>query len=144
LEPAGRRGIGGKSISRAAGCQQGSPPLALCPREAPDSAVRVARDGSMNRLRTSLALAVLVVTALSGCLKKASWIANEQGGFTLFANVESVDQAVVRFHRSARDLCGTWPYTLTQPAVVAQNVQGRGWGPPSTVLDVRSELTCNR
>jgi hypothetical protein len=98
----------------------------------------------MNRLRTSLALVALLVGAASGCLKRASWIANDKGGFTLFANVTSVDQAVVRFHRSAQDLCGTSPYTLTQPAVVAQNVQVSGWGPPSTILDVRSELTCNR
>jgi len=106
--------------------------------------VRVAR-GSMKRLRTSLVLAALLLAATSGCLKKASWIANDKGGFTLFANAASVDQAVVRFHRSAQDLCGpSSPYSLTQPAVVAQNVQGSGWGPPSTILDVRSELTCNR
>ena len=105
--------------------------------------MRVAR-GSMKRLRTSLVLAALLLAATSGCLKKASWIANDKGGFTLFANAASVDQAVVRFHRSAQDLCGASPYSLTQPSVVAQNVQATGWGPPSTVLDVRSELTCNR
>jgi len=98
----------------------------------------------MTRVRTFL-VAALVLTAASGCLRKASWIANEKGGYTLFANVQSVDQAVVRFHRSALDLCGaSSPYTLTQPTVVAQNVQATGWGPPTTILDVRSELTCNR
>ena len=97
----------------------------------------------MTRVRIFLLLTV-VLTAASGCPRKASWIGNDQGGFTLFANAQSVDQAVVRFHRTARDLCGPSPYTLTQPAVVAQNVQSSAWGPPSTVLDVRSELTCNR
>ena len=90
-------------------------------------------------------LMALVLMAVPGCLRKASWIANEKGGYTLFANVESVDQAVIRFHRSARDLCGpSSPYTLTQPSVVAQSFQGNGWGPPSTILDVRSDLSCNR
>jgi hypothetical protein len=87
----------------------------------------------------------LILTVISGCLRRASWIANEKGGFTLFANVQSVDQAVVRFHRSALDICGaSVPYSLTQPTVVAQNVQATGWGPPTTILDVRSELTCTR
>jgi len=54
----------------------------------------------MTRVRTFLVVA-LVLTAASGCLRKASWIANEKGGYTLFANVQSVDQAVIRFHRSA-------------------------------------------
>ena len=99
---------------------------------------------AMTRVRTVLLMA-LVVTVTSACPRKASWIANEKGGYTLFANVQSVDQAVVRFHRSAQDLCGASSlYTLTQPTVVAQNVQGTGWGPPTTILDVRSELTCNR
>jgi hypothetical protein len=98
----------------------------------------------MTRVRTFLVVA-LVLTAATGCLRKASWIANEKGGYTLFANVGSVDQAVVRFHRSALELCGaSAPYTLTQPTVVAQNVQATGWGPPTTILDVRSELICNR
>lgn len=98
----------------------------------------------MTRVWTVLVVA-LVLMAASGCPRKASWIANEKGGYTLFANVESVDQAVIRFHRSAQELCGaSSPYTLTQPAVVAQNVQATGWGPPTTILDVRSELTCNR
>ena len=98
----------------------------------------------MTRVRTFLVMA-LVLIAASGCLRRASWIANEKGGYTLFANVQSVDQAVVRFHRSALDICGaSVPYSLTQPTVVAQNVQATGWGPPATILDVRSELTCNR
>jgi len=98
----------------------------------------------MTRVRTFLVMA-LVLIAASGCLRRASWIANEKGGYTLFANVQSVDQAVVRFHRSALDICGaSVAYSLTQPTVVAQNVQATGWGPPTTILDVRSELTCNR
>ena len=95
-------------------------------------------------MRTFLVVA-LVLVAASGCLRRASWIANEKGGYTLFANVQSVDQAVVRFHRSALDICGaSVAYSLTQPTVVAQNVQATGWGPPTTILDVRSELICNR
>ena len=98
----------------------------------------------MTRVRTLLLMA-FILAVIPGCLRRASWIANEKGGYTLFANVQSVDQAVVRFHRSALDICGaSVPYSLTQPTVVAQNVQATGWGPPATILDVRSELTCNR
>jgi len=97
----------------------------------------------MRTLRTPLALLALGL-ALAGCPRKASWIANEQGGYALFANAESIDQAVVRFQRTARDLCGTLPYSLSEPRVIAQGFQGGTWAPPTSTVTVRAELTCNR
>jgi len=98
----------------------------------------------MRTLGTPLALLALGL-ALAGCPRKASWIANEQGGYALFANVESIDQAVIRFQRTARDLCGTTsPYSLSEPRIIAQGFQGGAWAPPTSTVTVRTELTCNR
>ena len=86
----------------------------------------------------------LVLMAVPGCLRKASWIANEKGGYTLFANVESVDQAVIRFHRSARVVRPILA-VHADPAVRRRaELSGERVGPPSTILDARSDLTCNR
>ena len=92
----------------------------------------------------SVAFAILL--GLSGCLKKASWLPNNHGGYTLTTQVQSADQAFVRFRRSAEELCGSGKrYALTTPVVT-----GRGWvfGPGAagyqggTITTMQTDLTC--
>jgi len=85
------------------------------------------------------------VIVLAGCLKRASWFPNDRGGYTLMTQAESMDQAVTRFQRTAKDLCGAARYTLTEPAITQ-----RGWrfGPGAwgmeggTTITVQSDLAC--
>ncbi|HEV7731421.1 MAG TPA: hypothetical protein VGR62_04625 [Candidatus Binatia bacterium] len=85
---------------------------------------------------TRLALLAVLVLA-SGCPKKAAYITNDHGGFTLMSKAGSMEQAVTRFQRTAADICVGRPFTLTTPIVVAN-----GWGPMGSEIDVRSDLAC--
>lgn len=101
------------------------------------------RTGIWGRRRDAARLIVVVaaLVGLSGCLKKASWVRDEQGGYELTTRAASMDQAVIRFERTAKDLCGPGGHTLTPPSVIDRGVQiGFGYGGP--YVTVRCSLTC--
>lgn len=58
--------------------------------------------------RTALALAFLLA---AGCIK-ATALPRPDGGYTLLTTVDDVDDAAMRFRRSAAQLCHGGPYTL--------------------------------
>jgi len=96
----------------------------------------------MKRSVIAAACAALLVSA-GGCLKTASWMANDRGGYTLMTRVQDIDQAVTRFRRTAQTLCGPTPYRLGEPIVVAEQVDtGPFGGHVHSDLTLRSELTC--
>jgi hypothetical protein len=96
--------------------------------------------------RVARALVALVtLLGLSGCPKKASWLPNDRGGYTLVTQAESMDQAVTRFRRTATDLCGAARYALSEPVITH-----RGWrfGPGAwgmeggTTITVQCDCRC--
>src|SRR5262245_4605274 len=65
----------------------------------------------------------LLLAMLSGCAKrKAAWMPNDHGGFTLMTEADSMEEAVERFRRTADDVCQERRYTMTPPVVT-----DRGW-----------------
>jgi hypothetical protein len=91
----------------------------------------------MRKLVALLALALVTV----GCPKKATWFHNQEGGYTLITDVRSVEQAMIRFHRTANDLCGPGRYQLTEPTMLREgwNVTAFGSGP---ILSMKANVTC--
>ena len=90
-------------------------------------------------------LTVAVALAIAGCMKKASYLPNDQGGYTLMTQAESMDQAFTRFQRTAADLCGDQRYALSEPVVTNRGWSfGNGWGGMSggTTVTAQSTLTC--
>lgn len=105
----------------------------MTPRLGPTSAT--------SRPRAVLA-AVTLLLATSACPKKASYLPNDHGGFTLMTRVTSMEQALTRFRRSAEDICGTRAYTLSAPVIT-----DRGWSVAMGVIGgsnitVQTDLTC--
>lgn len=86
----------------------------------------------------ALPLVALIVLA-TGCAKRATHGPNAQGGYTLLTTVNNLEQAMVRFKRSAEDLC-PGSYRFTPAEIVDRGVAGP-LGTSSTVT-VRTELTC--
>ena len=89
-------------------------------------------------------VALVALLSLSGCPKKASWLPNEHGGYTLMTQAESVDQAVVRFRRSAEELCGK-RYALSAPSVTSRGWSyGPGFAGPQggTTITMKTDLVC--
>ncbi len=92
--------------------------------------------------RVARALTALVaLLGLSGCLKKASWVPNDHGGYTLMTRSSSMDQALTRFRRSADELCHGSRYALSEPVIAAKGWSFNSYG-GGTDITVRSDLTC--
>ena len=91
--------------------------------------------------RSPAVVALVLLLGLSGCLKKADWMANSHGGYTLMTRAPSMDQALTRFRRSADELCQGSLYAMSQPVVTNQGWSFDRFGGGSDVT-VRSDLTC--
>ena len=65
------------------------------------------------RWRNLIALAGLL--ALGGCLKKAAYVSDGHGGYLLQTQATSLDQAMIRFQRTASGLCPNEDYALGEP-----------------------------
>jgi hypothetical protein len=83
-------------------------------------------------------LAVACGLALSGCLKKATYTPNPNGGYTLHTTTQSLDKAMIRFQRTAEYLCPAGSYALGEPAAAEPMVGDRT--ATDTTFDV--EMTC--
>ncbi|MCI0636948.1 MAG: hypothetical protein L0206_23995 [Actinobacteria bacterium] len=93
--------------------------------------------------RLVLAL-VLGASALGvvGCPRKATYLPNDKGGYTLLTTTNSLEQALIRFKRTAEDLCTpSRPYQLSTPVTVDRGTTATPGGPVTT-MTVRTELTC--
>jgi hypothetical protein len=71
-----------------------------------------------------LATALLLLIPLCGCLKKAAYVPDGRGGYVLTTQTDSLDKAMIRFQRTASDLCPAGSYAFGEPAV-AKDVQPR-------------------
>jgi hypothetical protein len=91
------------------------------------------------RVAAMRAALFLLVPALAGCFAKASYLPNPAGGWTLMTEAQNIDQAVVRFRRSAEDLCGP-SYRLGEVEIMDRGWATRGRG---TDLTVRVPLSCS-
>jgi hypothetical protein len=67
-------------------------------------------------------LAAILALSLAGCVAKAAYMANDRGGYTLLSKVKRVEQAPVRFRRTADDLCGPGGYALGDPIKIDQGL----------------------
>lgn len=67
---------------------------------------------------------VLVVAALAGCLKKAGYIPDGKGGYALETTTDSPDKAMIRFRRTATDLCPGGSFAFGEPATGGQSAAG--------------------
>jgi hypothetical protein len=65
------------------------------------------------RWRTLLSMCCLL--ALAGCLKKAASMSDGRGGYLLQTQATSLEQAMIRFQRTASDLCPHEDYALGEP-----------------------------
>lgn len=97
----------------------------------------ILRPGTYGRRVLSRLTLLAVLVLASGCLKKAAYLPNEHGGYTLMTKAGSMEEAAVRFRRTATDVCGTQAYSLTNPVVIAS-----GSGLLGSAIHVQSELTC--
>jgi hypothetical protein len=98
----------------------------------------------MKRRGTQVARAItalVALLALPGCLKKASWVPNDHGGYTLMTRASSMDQALTRFRRSGEELCHGSRYALSEPVIAAKGWSFNGYG-GGTDITVRSDLSC--
>jgi hypothetical protein len=60
-------------------------------------------------------LPVAVLVALAGCVKKAAYMPDGHGGYLLQTQATSLDQAMIRFQRTASGLCPNEDYALGEP-----------------------------
>ena len=65
------------------------------------------------RWRTLIVLAGLL--ALTGCPKKAAYVSDGRGGYLLQTTATSLDEAMIRFQRTASGLCPNEDYALGEP-----------------------------
>jgi hypothetical protein len=57
--------------------------------------------------------------ALPGCVQKATYAPDGRGGYTLRTTTDSLDKAMIRFQRTAADLCTEeGSYALGEPVVI--------------------------
>jgi len=77
---------------------------------------------------------VACLIAFAGCLKKAAYTTDGHGGYLLQTRASSLDQAMIRFQRTASDLCPNEDYALGEP------VAGTRVGPDVT-YDVDLDCT---
>jgi hypothetical protein len=60
-------------------------------------------------------LRVAVLVAFTGCVKKAAYMPDGHGGYLLQTQATSLDQAMIRFQRTASGLCPNEDYALGEP-----------------------------
>lgn len=83
---------------------------------------------------------MVAALAAVGCPRKASYVPNDQGGYTLLTTATSLEQALTRFKRNAADLC-PGAYRLSTPVIVDRGMVATPTGGVTTIT-VRTELTC--
>ena len=88
----------------------------------------------------SLTLCFLLLWMTTGCAKKATYIPNGSGGYTLISSTTTMQHALIRINRTAEDLCGS-RYTMTKPIIrdTGWRASARGGG---TVVTVEVDLAC--
>jgi hypothetical protein len=90
-------------------------------------------------MRSLITLAVLAAAlSATGCLKKATYTPNPNGGYTLHTTTESLDKAMIRFQRTAAYLCPEGSYDLGEPVAAEPMVGDR----TSTDTEFDVEMTC--
>jgi hypothetical protein len=67
-----------------------------------------------------LVIALLAcLPALPGCVKRATYASDGHGGYTLRTTTDSLDKAMIRFQRTAADLCSSQgSYDFGEPEVI--------------------------
>jgi hypothetical protein len=94
--------------------------------------------------KTVLSVAV-VSLVLSACMKKASWMPNDHGGYTMMAEDRSVERALNRFRYTADEVCQGRRYTMTSPVVTDRGWSFRAGGGVArggTVVNVQTDVVC--
>jgi hypothetical protein len=88
----------------------------------------------------ALFLAPLVVL-LVGCAH-AAVMRQEGGTYRLVATCTSVEQALVRFDRTARRTCGGPRYRMTEPVIAHEGIGATPFGPKSQIT-FTADLVCD-
>jgi hypothetical protein len=83
-------------------------------------------------------LAAILALSLAGCVAKAAYLANDHGGYTLLSKVKRVEQAPVRFRRTADDLCEPGRYAFVGDPIKLD----QGWRHGVTDLTMTVDMTC--
>jgi hypothetical protein len=65
-------------------------------------------------------LALVCLVAAGGCLKKAAYVSDGRGGYLLQTRATSLEKAMIRFQRTAADLCPNEDYALGEPVAGAR------------------------
>jgi len=81
---------------------------------------------------------------LAGCAKKATWVRNDLDGYTLVAHVENVEQALIRFRRTANELCPSAAYEMSDPQVIDRENHANLLGGGGTMVTLETHLKCTR
>ena len=90
-------------------------------------------------MRFLIAFAMLAsALGVPGCLKKATYTPNPNGGYTLRTTTESLDKAMIRFQRTAAYLCPEGSYELGEPVAAEPMVGDR----TSTDTEFDVAMTC--
>ncbi|MBX3273007.1 MAG: hypothetical protein KF729_22280 [Sandaracinaceae bacterium] len=74
-----------------------------------------------------------------GCAVRAQHLVTGPNSYALMTGARHVDEALVRFHRTARDLCGSERYTLEEPRVLEGTER---FGAATRGPDYRATLVC--
>ena len=83
------------------------------------------------------ALAVLLV----GCAR-AAVMRQEGGTYRLVTTCTSIEQALVRFDRTARRTCGGQRYRMTEPVIAHEGISPTPYGPRS-LLTFTADVVCD-
>jgi hypothetical protein len=91
-----------------------------------------------------LRIAIVVATFLGSvnCVRKAGWVPNDHGGYTLSTTCHQMDDAMLRFRRTGEDLCGANRYVIGQPEVLNRGFGFSRYG-GGTEMTIQAELTCH-
>jgi hypothetical protein len=99
----------------------------------------VAPPATAKDVRT-LFLGTLVVL-LVGCAH-AAVMRQEGGTYRLVTTCTSVEQALVRFDRTARRTCGGPRYRMTEPVIAHEGISATPYGPKS-LLTFTADVVCD-
>jgi len=82
-----------------------------------------------------------LVVLLVGCAHAA--IMRQEGGtYRLVTTCTSIDQAIVRFDRTARRTCGGPRYRMTEPVIAHEGISPTPYGPRS-LLTFTADVVCD-
>ena len=82
-----------------------------------------------------------LVVLLVGCAHAA--VMREEGGtYRLVATCTSIEQAIVRFDRTARRTCGGPHYRMTEPVIAHEGISPTPYGPRS-LLTFTADVVCD-